>query len=50
MGEVLRVWESIVNRADKRKVGEIMIVYGTLAMWWDSEIKDKIISRRLKAF
>ena len=46
VGEVLREWESIVNRVAKREVGEKMIVCGKSARWWDSEIKDKINSRR----
>ena len=46
VGEVLREWESIVNRVAKREVGEKMIVCGKSARWWDSEVKDKINSRR----
>ena len=43
VGEVLREWESIVNRVAKREVGEKMIVCGKSARWWDSEVKDKFI-------
>ena len=43
---MLREWESIVNRVAKREVGEKMIVCGNSARWWDSEVKDKINSRR----
>ena len=46
MDEVLREWESIVNRVAKREVGEKMSVCGKSARWWDSEVKDKINSRR----
>ena len=46
VGEVLREWESIVNRVAKREVGEKMIVCGKSARWWDSEVKDKTNSRR----
>ena len=46
VGEVLREWESIVNRVAKREVGEKMIVCDESARWWDSEVKDKINSRR----
>ena len=46
VGEVLREWESIVNRVAKREVGKKMIVCGKSARWWDSEVKDKINSRR----
>ena len=45
-GEVLREWESIVNRVAKREMGEKLIVCGKSARWWDSEVKDKINSRR----
>ena len=40
VGEVLREWESIVNRVAKREVEEKMIVCGKLvaARWWDSEV------------
>ena len=40
VSEVLREWESIVNRVAKREVGEKMIVCGKSARWWDSEVKD----------
>ena len=43
---MLREWESIVNRVAKREVGEKMIVCAKSARWWDSEVKDKINSRR----
>ena len=46
VGEALRELESIVNRVAKREVGENMIVCGKSARWWDSEVKDKINSRR----
>ena len=46
VSEVLREWESIVNRVAKREVGENMIVCGKSASLWDSEVKDKINSRR----
>ena len=39
LGEVLREWESIVNRVAKREVRERMIVCGRSARWWDSEVK-----------
>ena len=44
VNEVLREWESIVNRAAKREVGDNMIVRGRAARWWDNE---KISIRRL---
>ena len=43
MNEVLREWESIVNRVAKREVGDKMIVCGRAARWWD---KEKISLRR----
>ena len=43
---MLREWESIVNRVAKREMGEKLIVCGKSARWWDSEVKDKINSRR----
>ena len=46
MNEVLREWESIVNRVAKREVGDKMIVCGRAARWWDNEIKEKISLRR----
>ena len=46
VGEVLREWECIVNGVAKSEVGEKMIVCGKSARWWDSEVKDKISSRR----
>ena len=46
MGEVLREWECIVNRVAKSEVGKKMIVCGKSARWWDSEVKNKINSRR----
>ena len=39
VGEVLREWESIVNRVAKRKMGEKIIVCGKSARWRDSEVK-----------
>ena len=44
--EVLREWESIVNRVAKREVGDKMIVCGRAARWWDKELKEKISLRR----
>ena len=44
--EVLSECESIVNRVAKSEVGEKMIVCGKSARWCDSEVKDKINSRR----
>ena len=38
VNEVLREWESIVNRVAKREVGDKMIVCGRAARWWDIEI------------
>ena len=35
-----------MNRVAKEEVGEKMIVCGRAARWWDSEVKDKINSRR----
>ena len=32
--------ESIVNREARKEVGEILIVCGLAARWWDNEIKD----------
>ena len=46
VGEVLKEWECIVNRLAKSEVGEKMIVCGKSARWWDSEVKDKINTRR----
>ena len=46
VGEVLREWECIVNRVVKSEVGEKMIVCGKSVRWWNSEVKDKINSRR----
>ena len=46
VGEVLREWEYIVNRVAKSEVGKKMIVCRKSARWWESEVKDKIISRR----
>ena len=46
VGEVLREWECIVNKVANSEVGEKMIVCGTSARWWDSEVKGKINSRR----
>ena len=37
VNEVLREWESIVNRVAKREVGDKMIVCGRAARWWDNE-------------
>ena len=37
VNEVLREWESIVNRVAKREVGDKMIVCGRAARWWDKE-------------
>ena len=34
VNEVLREWESIVNRVAKREVGDKMIVCGRTARWW----------------
>ena len=45
VGEVLREWECIVNKVANSEVGEKMIVCGTSARWWDSEVKDKSNSR-----
>lgn len=45
VGEMLREWEGIVNRVVRREVWE-MIVCSKSARWWDSEVKDKINSRR----
>ena len=39
VNEVLREWESIVNRVAKREVGDKMIVCGRAARCWDNEIK-----------
>ena len=47
VNEVLREWESIVNRVAKREVGDKMIVCGRAAKWWDNEIKEKISLRRV---
>ena len=41
VGEVLREWESIVNRVAKKKVGEKMTVCGKSVRWLDSEVKIK---------
>ena len=46
VNEVLREWESIVNRVAKREVGDKMIVCGRAARWWDKELKEKISLRR----
>ena len=46
VNEVLREWESIVNRVAKREVGDKMIVCGTAARWWDKKLKEKISLRR----
>ena len=46
VSEVLREWESIVNRVAKREVGKKMIVCGKSARWWDSEVKDEVNSRK----
>ena len=46
VNEVLKGWESIVNRVAKREVGDKMIVCGRTARWWDNEIKQKISSSR----
>ena len=35
-----------MNRVAKSEVGEKMIVCGKSTRWWDSEVKDKINSRR----
>ena len=43
VNEVLREWESIVNRVAKREVGDKMIVCGRAARWWD---KEKLSLRR----
>ena len=44
--EVLREWESIVNRVAKRKVGDKIVVCGRAARWWDKELKEKVSLRR----
>ena len=46
VNEVLREWESIVNRVAKREVGDKMMVCGRAARWWDKELKEKISLRR----
>ena len=46
--EVLREWESNVNRVAKRDVGDKMIVWGGAARWWDNEkitLRQKCIRR-----
>ena len=45
VNEVLKEWESIVNRVAKREVGDKTIVCGRAARWWDNEIKEKISLR-----
>ena len=45
VGEVLREWESIVNKV-RGSWGEKMIVCGKSVRWWESEVKDKVNSRR----
>ena len=49
VNEVLREWESIVNRVARREVGDKMIVCGRAARWWDKELKEKI-SLRLEVY
>ena len=46
VNEVLREWESIVNRVAKREVRDKMIVCGRAARWWDNEIMEKISLRQ----
>ena len=36
VSEVLREWESIVNRVAKTVVGDKMIVCGRAARWWNN--------------
>ena len=43
VNEVLREWESIINRVAER---DKMIDCGRAARWWDNEIKEKISLRR----
>ena len=47
MNEVLREWESIVNRVAKREVGDKMIVCGRAARWWDKELKEISLRREV---
>ena len=37
INEVLSKWESIVNEVAKREIGEMMIVCGRAAKWWENE-------------
>ena len=51
MNEVLREWESFVNRVAKSGVGDKMIVGGRAARWWIKErmsLRREIIRRLLK--
>ena len=47
VNEVLREWESVVNRVAKKEVGDKMIVCGRAARWWDNE---KISLRRREVY
>ena len=44
--EVVMECERIVNRVDKRELGEKMIVCGRANRRWDEQIKDRINARQ----
>ena len=46
VNEVLREWESVVNRVAEREVGDKMTDCGRAARWWDDEIREKISLKR----
>ena len=46
MNEVLREWESIVNRVAKSTFGDKVFVCGRAGRWRDNEIKERISLRQ----